>query len=268
MKIGDSFLVCAPGKEYFSFSDPEKHNIAEKPSELRAKKQHEKLRRTLIADGCTVIELEELEGHPNSVFVKDPAFVVPEGYIEMRMGLESRRGEERGITEKMEALGIEKIGRIEQGTAEGGDIIKADNTIFVGLSSRTNRDGAEEIARMLKPFGYDIRTVKVPERYLHLGGAVSYLSRGLLLCTADVYDIGKGFDTIVVDSTDFVSGNVIKAKSAVIAERENRSAIKELHEAGLKVIALDLSEFIKGRGGPSCLVLPIYADALSASIHR
>lgn len=222
----ESFIVCAPGKEYFSFSDPEKHNIGEKPSELRAKKQHEMLRSTLIADGCEIIELEELEGHPNSVFVKDPAFVISEGYIKMRMGLESRRGEERWIADKLESLGIECIGSIEHGTAEGGDIIYADNTIFVGLSSRTNREGAAEIAHMLKPFGYDISTVKVPERYLHLGGAVSYLGGGLLLCTADVYDIGKGFDTLVVDSADFVSGNVIRAKSSVIAERENRSAIK------------------------------------------
>lgn len=96
----------------------------------------------MIADGCAVIELRELEGHPNSVFVKDPAFVIPEGYTEMSMEPESRRGEERLIADRMEVLGIEHIGRIEHGTAEGGDIINADNTIFVGLSSRTNGEDA------------------------------------------------------------------------------------------------------------------------------
>jgi N-dimethylarginine dimethylaminohydrolase len=50
---------------------------------------------------------------------------------------------------------------------------------------------------------------------------------------------------------------VIKTESAVLVEKRNSAAIELLEKTGIKVISLDLSEFIKGRGGPSCLVLPI-----------
>jgi dimethylargininase len=253
------FLVCPPEREYFDFSDPEKHNIEERASERDAKRQHEALRRALVSGGCGIRELAELSGHPNSVFTRDPALVLTEGYIRLRMGLESRRGEEEWIADKLESLGMESVGSVRHGTAEGGDMVRAENTVFVGLSSRTSREGASEVASMLGPLGYDIRKVKVPERYLHLGGAMSYLGRGLLLCTDDIYDkdLFRDFDALIVDSADFVSGNVICAGMAVIADERNLVALEKLNEAGIKTISLDLSEFIKGRGGPSCLVLPL-----------
>ena len=253
------FLVCPPGREYFDFSDPEKHNIEERASERDAKRQHEDLRKALVSEGCGIRELTELRGHPNSVFTRDPALVLTDGYIRLRMGLGSRRGEEEWIAQELESLGIERAGSVDHGTAEGGDTINAENTIFVGLSSRTDSDGAAEIANTLKPLGYNVRLVKVPERYLHLGGAMSYLGRGLLLCTEDIYDkdLFRDFDVLVVNGADFVSGNVISAGMTVIADERNSVALEKLNEAGIKTISLDLSEFIKGRGGPSCLVLPV-----------
>jgi len=253
------FLVCPPEREYFDFSDPGKHNIEERASELEAKRQHEALRRALVSEGCGIRELAELIGHPNSVFTRDPALVLAEGYIRLRMGLRSRRGEEEWIAQELESLGMERAGSVDRGTAEGGDTIKAENTIFVGLSSRTDIVGATEIDQALKPLGYDVRLVKVPERYLHLGGAMSYLGRDLLLCTDDIYDkdLFRDFDALIVDSADFVSGNVISTGMKAIADERNLVALEKLDEAGIKTVSLDLFEFIKGRGGPSCLVLPL-----------
>jgi len=104
-----------------------------------------------------------------------------------------------------------------------------------------------------------VRLVKVPERYLHLGGAMSYLGRDLLLCTDDIYDkdLFRDFDALIVDSADFVSGNVISTGMKAIADERNLVALEKLDEAGIKTVSLDLFEFIKGRGGPSCLVLPL-----------
>jgi arginine deiminase len=38
---------------------------------------------------------------------------------------------------------------------------------------------------------------------------------------------------------------------------ENAEAIRELEKEGITVHSIDLSEFRKGTGGPTCLILPI-----------
>ncbi len=44
-----------------------------------------------------MINIPELANHPNSVFTRDTALCTPNGYIKLRLGLESRQGEEEWI---------------------------------------------------------------------------------------------------------------------------------------------------------------------------
>ncbi len=68
----------------------------------------------------------------------------------------------------------------------------------------------------------------------------------------------KGSDLVEVDYQMFVSGNVIcLGDGELIAEASNAAAIESLEKQGYKVHALDLSEFLKGQGGPSCLIMPL-----------
>jgi N-dimethylarginine dimethylaminohydrolase len=43
----------------------------------------------------------------------------------------------------------------------------------------------------------------------------------------------------------------------VLANSADREVIKQLERARIKVNTIDLYEFAKGRGGASCLILPI-----------
>jgi len=55
------------------------------------------------------------------------------------------------------------------------------------------------------------------------------------------------------------SANVIcLAPNEVLAnEAENRETIDALDARGVRVQGVDLSEFRKGAGGPTCLILPL-----------
>ena len=87
-------VVCSPQKEYFDVGNIQQHNIVAVADRDTAMKQHKNLRSVLLAFGSEVIEIGELADHPNSVFTRDMAVSTPKGYIKLRMGIETRVGEE------------------------------------------------------------------------------------------------------------------------------------------------------------------------------
>lgn len=254
-------IVCSPANEYFHVTALSEHNITRVSDSVKALSQHEKLRCILTNTGCEVIDVPELKGHPNSIFTRDTAVCTPKGYIKLRMGLPARMGEEEWMAEILDKLEVPCIGKIEApGTVEGGDVIIAGNVAFIGHSQRTNNSGVEQLSCILHALQYEIRSIEVPPPYLHLGGAMSMIAPNKVLCCKDLFpeDFFWGFERIEVPKNNFISGNVIRTEdNKVIADLENGETIKVLEQAGCMVQGIDLSEFIKGTGGPSCLIMPV-----------
>ncbi len=254
-----TLITCTPGPSYFGVADLHSHHISEVPDEKRTVNQHQLLVQTIEQAGTKAVNLQELQGHPNSVFTKDTAVCTPKGFIRVRMGLPSRESEEIWMAESLERIGIPCIGVIEApGTVEGGDVILANDVAFIGQSSRTNSAGLQQLSLLLSSHGYEIRTTLVPSLFLHLGGAMTLLTPDTILCVNGLLPewMFKGFQRIEVPHTGFISGNVIPlGERQVIADQSNTAAIKALQHHGFTVYPLDLSEFVKGTGGPSCMIL-------------
>jgi len=258
-------VVSSPGQSYFHVDSLEEHNMLELANPALTRIQHDTLKAVLAGSGCSVMDLPELEGHPNSVFTRDTAVTTHSGFIEMRMGLPSRRGEEKWMSEALISLGLARAGVIEDpGTAEGGDIILAGEVAFVGISGRTNREGSEQVRELLSGMGYEVRTARVPSPYLHLGGAMSMIGRRTLLCAGGIFDndLFRGYETIGVSfpssGLSFARANVIcLGELDVLSCRSSTTVNRTLLEKGVNIHTVDLSEFIKGSGGPTCLVMPV-----------
>ena len=132
---------------------------------------------------------------------------------------------------------------------------------FVGLSKRTNEEGVNQISAILSNMNFEVRSVTVPEPFLHLGGAMSIISPDIVLYCQGIFPLNffDSFNRIEVPRDNFVAGNVLSLENhEVISEKTNTIAINILKQKGYRVHSLDLSEFIKGTGGPSCLILPVY----------
>jgi dimethylargininase len=255
-------VVCTPGKEYFGVADLDSHNITEIPNAGMTGKQFSLLKSIIQKTGCDVMDVPELPGHPNSVFTRDTSLMTPQGHVQLRMGLESRRGEEEWMAGYLDSLGEPCVGEIvAPGTVEGVDIILAGHVAFVGQSQRTNIAGVRQVSEILNNMGFEVRIHSMDDRYLHLGGAMSVIGSNKVLCCCGVFPDGffKGFDRIIVPHEGPSTGNVIcLGENEVIANSaENAEAIGELEKEGVTVHAIDLSEFRKGTGGPTCLILPI-----------
>jgi dimethylargininase len=254
-------IVCTPREEYFKVSSLHAHNLNEVSDPRRTREQHNHLKSLLTDHGAEVIDVPELENHPNSVFTRDVALSTPGGYIKLRMGLPSRRGEEDWMAEIFDSLAEPCVGAIQSpASVEGGDIILAGKVAFVGRSERTNDEGIRQISRLLGEMGYEVRTIRV-QGSLHIGGLMSAIGPERIVCCRDLFpqDAFKGFDTLAVELHNPSSANVIcMDENEVIANSaENSATIQKLEERGVRVHGIDLSEFRKGAGGPTCLVLPV-----------
>lgn len=254
-------VVCAPETEYFNAIDPSVHNIEQYADKDAAIAQHRQLCKAMSDNGVEVLYIQELKNHPNSVFPRDTCVRVSHGYIQLRMGLSSRQGEELWMAEFLEQHGMYKFGAIHSpGTVEGGDVILAGNVVFIGQSRRSNAEGVKQIKKLFEKGSFEVRIAEVPPPRLHIGGMMSMIGPRRVLCCLELFPEGffQGFDVISVSAESFISGNVICLdENVVIAEKSNVPAIHSLQEKEVRVYDLDLSEFVKGRGGPTCLIMPL-----------
>lgn len=255
-------VTCTPKKEYFQVEDFKAQNFNEIADPAETRKQHDRLKSIMKEYGSEVINVEELAGHPNSVFTRDASLVTPQGYVKLRMGLEKRRGEGEWMSNVLKSMNVPCAGEIkEPGTVEGGDVILAGSVAFVGISERTNKEGADQLSGLLNGMGYEVRTINLKGHFLHLGGEMSVIGPKKVLFTQGVFpdNYFDGFEKIGVPFYGPSSGNVIcLGEDEVIASKgECQITIDELRKNRVKVHEIDLSEFRKGAGGPSCLILPV-----------
>ena len=133
--------------------------------------QHHVYEAALRRAGCEVRRLPDAPEFPDSVFVEDTAVVFDEIAVIARPGAESRRGE---VDAMAAALAPHRpLAFIEApGTLDGGDVLVTPGRVFVGISGRTNSEGARQLAAHVAPFGFAVIPVPVGG-CLHLKSAVT-----------------------------------------------------------------------------------------------
>ena len=106
------------------------------------------------AAGVAVTVLPALETFPDSMFVEDPALTFTEGAILLRPGAPSRAGETAEIAPTLRDMFETVIELSPPGFADGGDVLVTPKSVMIGLSSRTNRAGAEALVTCLAKLGH------------------------------------------------------------------------------------------------------------------
>lgn len=98
----------------------------------RAVEQWEAYTETLRAHGWETIEVDPADDCPDSVFVEDTVVMYRNVALIARSGAESRRTETLGVEEAVASLGCSVNWVWEPGTLDGGDVLKAGDTVYVG----------------------------------------------------------------------------------------------------------------------------------------
>ena len=239
-----------------SIANCELTHLARVPIDVAvARAQHAAYERALADAGYRVERLAATAAMPDSVFIEDIAIVFDELAIITRPGAESRRGEAPVVAEALAPY--RRLDTIAApGTLDGGDVLRVGKGVFVGVSSRTSRDGVAQLRRILQPYGYTVCEVEVTG-CLHLKSAVTAASDDTLLVNPDwvpraAFD---GFDLVATHADEPMAANVLRLADRVIVAAAFPRTAERLAARGFAVVPIEASELAKAEGAVTCCSL-------------
>ena len=217
-----------------------------------ARDQHAVYAKALADLGCDVQQFPPLEHQPDAVFVEDTAVVVPEIAVLTNPGAASRRGEIDSVGEAL--ANYRDIARIDEtGRLEGGDVLRIDKNVYVGLASRTCENGISQLGAHLQPFGYEVMAIRHQEA-LHLKTACTYLGEGVLLLNPEWVDVEdfEGLEPLECHPDEPFACNAIRIGNKVLFPAEFTRTRQRIEARGFTVHPVPASELAKAEGGLTC----------------
>jgi dimethylargininase len=220
-----------------------------------ARAQHWQYEECLQALGCEVLSLAEEIALPDSVFVEDTAIVLDELAIITRPGADSRKAETASIA-KVLAPYRQLHFLASPATIDGGDVLRFGKNIYIGLSSRSNQAGIEQIQNILEPFGYKVAGVNVQD-CLHLKSAVTQVAENTLLINRQLLEpnVFDDVNFIEVDAAEPLAANALWINNEVIYPLSFPLTRKRLEDAGILIHTVEVSELMKAEGAVTCCSL-------------
>jgi dimethylargininase len=217
-----------------------------------ALEQWEAYAEALRTHGWETIEVDPADDCPDSVFVEDTVVMYKNVALISRPGAESRREETAGVEEAVAQLGCSVNWIWEPGTLDGGDILKVDDTIYVGRSGRTNAAGIQQVRAAFEPLG--ARVVSVPvTRVLHLKSAVTALPDGTVIGHVPLVDKPALFPRFLPVSEESGSHVVVLGGGKLLMAKSAPKTAELLADLGHEPVVVDISEFEKLEGCVTCL---------------
>jgi dimethylargininase len=229
------------------------------PMFATAIEQHARYCEALERCGLAVTRLPADPRHPDSTFVEDAAILTGHGAILTRPGAPSREGEVPAIREALGRFDLSFRAIAPPGTVDGGDICEAGGHVFIGVSRRTNDEGARQLAAFLAQDGLTSSRVDIRglEAILHLKSGLASLddNRLVLIESLAGHAAFRGYDIVRVDPDESYAANCVRVNDAVLVAAGFPKFHAALGRLGYRLVSLDMSEYQKMDGGLSCLSL-------------
>lgn len=226
------------------------------PDYRKALTQHDAYVKALRKCGLNVRILPPSEEYPDSVFVEDTALFTPYCAIITNPGAPSRKGE----IQEMKSIVQEYYTHIEEiqepGTIEAGDIMMVGTHYYIGLSDRTNKNGADQVIKILGKYGMSGSVVEL-KHVLHLKTGTSYLENDNLVACGEFINHPKleKFNILQIDGDESYAANCVWINGWVLIPKNYPKTERTITAAGYEILVVDVSEFQKLDGGLSCLSL-------------
>jgi len=210
----------------------------------------------LEAHGTNVVVLPPLSDHPDCCFVEDTAVMIDEKAVISNMGHPSRVGEEIAIKEYL-SNDYEIIKMPEKCKLDGGDVVFYDDCFLIGLSTRTNREGAEFLKKEIKECGYDVKYINIPKSTLHLTTVCSTPRPGTMIMAEGHLNFQE-FDfveeIIKIPNAESYASNVLGySNDRVIIAGDFPMTRRILLDHNFSITSVDMSPIMDADGSLTCL---------------
>jgi len=230
----------------------------------KALEQHNELINTLRNNDIDVILLPYHKKYPEQVFTRDIGFTLGETIFVADMASEVRKGEDNVLKQWLEDEGISYYNIIGD-QIEGGDVIIDRDTIYIGLSNRTNQEAIDHLQELLNK-QFEVITIDFQEKFLHLDCVFNVISPKVALIYPNALN-KKDIDLFktryhlieVSEKEQFTLGtNVLSiGNNRILSLPVNKEVNQQLRQHQFEVIEVDITEIIKSGGSFRCCTLPI-----------
>jgi len=245
------------------------------PDIALALRQHAEYVRVLREEaGLTVTELPPSDAFPDSCFVEDVAVFTPAFAMLTLPATPSREGEVDLIRDAVtRACAVSPSRPVYEillpGTLEGGDVMAVGTHYIIGLSDRTNAEGAAQLIDRLELHGLTGECVDLSKvgdgKVLHLKTCVTYAEGGVFLaqdaCGPALRSAlrrlaAPPYHWVDLPASEHGAANTLTINGvALLPLGASAGTIRRLTSEGLRVVEVDISEFDKVDGGLTCLSL-------------
>ena len=258
------YLMCPP--EHFAVSyainpwmEPEKPTDAGK-----ALRQWAELRQAYLDLGHDVRTIEPVAGLPDMVFAANGGTVIGGKVLGARFLYPQRAREAGAYLDWFRDLGYPDV-RIPDHVNEGeGDILFTGRALMAGYGFRTDQGAAAELARV---FGLPVVSLRlVDPRFYHLDTALCVLDSDTAMYYPAAFDdagraaIAGQFAELIEakdEDAEVLGLNAVSDGLHVVLPVQARGLAAQLSEHGFIPVGVDLSELLKGGGGPKCCTLEL-----------
>lgn len=240
--IPNSYQQCVVG-----FHDKPQINVD------LAKQQHQAYCKTLEQLGLKIIRIPADNTLPDCCFTEDTAIVFGDTAIITSPGTASRVAETVEMEKTLTPL--KKIFYISPpGTIDGGDVLKIDKKVYIGISARTNEHAIKQVAAIINPKGFEVIGVKI-RNILHLKSAVTYVGNGCVLLAEGYVDESafSEYDKIIVPKEEGYCANCLVVNGKVLLPKGFPKTKSLVEAKGFSVIELEMTEIEKAEGALTCL---------------
>ena len=215
---------------------------------------------TMRSHGWDIVEVPAADDCADAVFIEDTVVMFGDLAVISLPGAPSRRPETAAVDATLRDLGYE-VARIETpGTLDGGDVLKVDGTVYVGLGGRTNAAGIAQLAAHLEPRGATVVTVPVT-KVLHLTSAITALPDGTIVGWLPAVDDPAMFPKYLATPEESGSHVVLLGDDRVLISADCPLSAEMYRSLGYHPVEVEIGEFQKLEGCVTCLSVRLRVEA-------
>jgi N-dimethylarginine dimethylaminohydrolase len=258
------YLMCPP--EHFAVSyainpwmDPGTPTDA-----AAAMAQWDRLRQLYLGLGHEVRTIEPVPGLPDMVYAANGGTVVGGRALGARFRYPQRAAEAGAYLDWFRGHGYPDARQPEHVNEGEGDILAASGTLLAGHGFRTDPAAAAELAAT---FGLPVVSLRlVDPRYYHLDTALCVLDEDTAMYYPAAFDdasraaIMAQFAELIEakdEDAEVLGLNAVSDGRHVVLPAQARNLAAQLAERGFVPLGVDMSELLKGGGGPKCCTLEL-----------
>jgi N-dimethylarginine dimethylaminohydrolase len=237
--------------------------------------QHDALVAALREEDVEIAFLDKVaDGRMKSVYTRDSVIAVDGGAIVTRMGPPIRRGEELPVTRALARLGVPILRTIHgTGILEGGSFaFIRPKLAVVGLSSRVNAAGVDQLEDVLRVQGVDLLRVELTGYRLHIDGAFVMIDVDTAVINPTILPFWfleklaelkiRTIEVCHEDPVWTINCLAVRPGRVLMADKVSPRTAEKLDRAGISVRVVPYDKVCLGGGGIHCSTGPLIRDPM------